>query len=413
MHPLRKWARALWVSTLGFSLMLFNATSIQAGELFGGVEISGHIDVVTGWQHDDGNTLDYGSCSFGVGGLGCNAVDSIGSGYGELGNFRGLGAPNRDTYNFYLDEVELDIQSIYGENIRLRADIDLGRFLSGTPNTGGTNTILEQGYVTVNIPLGHGAEMLIGRFNAPIGRESVDRIDNTAISFSNIYRYVRPHNLTGVKFYYAFSDLIDWNLYIVNNLADTFSFAVNTDSAIPSYGTRIGFTFGPEDRPNTLGLSYAGGPENYGHNSHLTHIVDLDFTLRPTERITVGGEAIYRQDNTNFITPTGISFIGLPNSKVWGGNVLLGYEFGEAWNFWFRYGYLHDLDVTGAYSGLDQQIHTFTVGTAYQVIEGAKIKLEYRADLRHYASTQLAGIMLPGGLTSTSHGIAAEFGYEF
>ena len=80
---------------------------------------------------------------------------------------------------------------------------------------------------------------------------------------------------------------------------------------------------------------------------------------------------------------------------------------------WFRYGYIHDINITGAYTGLDQQIHDLTLGASYEITEGAKLKFEYRMDLRHYASAQLAGITLPTDRTSLSHGIAAELGYAF
>lgn len=397
-----------------FALAFFLPAQCFAAEsVAGGLEFSGHVDVVSGWQQDDGNTLDFGSCSFGIGGLGCNAIDSAGSGYGILGNFRGLGAPNRSTFNFYLDEVELDIDKSFGEHIRIRADIDMGRFLSGTPNAGGANIIVEQAYVTTYIPIGNGAELLFGRFNIPMGYESVDRIHNSAISFTNIFRYVRPHNVTGAKFYYEFSDAVDWSLYVVNSLADTISFAVNTDSAIPSYGTQLRFHWGEEGNRGSLGISYAGGPENFGNNAHLTHIFDLDFIIPIGERLSIYGEGIYRQDNTGFVTPGGVSFVGFPNSKVWGGNLLFELNFGEHWLSWHRYGYIHDIDVTGAYTGLDQQIHTLTNGFGYRITDNATFKFEWRIDLRLYASTQLPGIVLPGSTTSWSHGLAGEFGYEF
>lgn len=387
-----------------------------ASSVAGGLEFSGHIDVVTGWQHDDASTSDFGSCSFGPGILGCNDIDSAGSGYGELGDFRGLGTPSRDTFSFYVDEVELDVQKSFGENIRIRADLDFGRFLSGTPNQGGANFIIEQGYVTFNLPIGNGAEFLVGRFNAPIGYESVDRIDNTTISFSNIFRYVRPHNLTGAKLYYAFNEWFDWSLYVVNSLQDVFSFTAGTDSAIPSYGTRFGFTFGEEGQESTIGLSYAGGPEAFGHNAHLTHIFDLDFMVRVTESFTLAGEAIYRQDNTGFTAANGLVF-GPPNSKVFGGNLLFAFAPSETWDFWFRYGYIHDFNPTGAYTGLDQQINTFTVGAAYQITDDAKFKIEYRLDWRHYSAASAAAAApitgANGGQNSLSHGVAGEFAYEF
>src|SRR5262249_19722626 len=115
-----------------------SGTVSAAGSVAGGIEFSGNVDIVTGWQHDDGSTVDGpavgvgGSCAFGVGGLGCNSADAVGSGSGQLGDFRGLAAPHHDTFNFYVDQVELDIQKTFGENIRVRADLDFGRFLSGS-----------------------------------------------------------------------------------------------------------------------------------------------------------------------------------------------------------------------------------------------------------------------------------------
>ncbi len=398
---------------------LLSAGSVQAAEsAAGGLEFSGNVTIVTGWQHDDGATIDFGSCSLGVGVIGCNDADSALSGTGGLGDFRGLGLPNRDTFNFYVDEVELDLQKSFGENIRIRADLDFGRFLSGTPNIGGANSIIEQAYVTANIPVGNGAEFLIGRFNAPIGYEAVDRINNVAISFSNIYRYIRPHNLTGAKLYYAFSDKFDWNVYLVNNLADTFSFAAGTDSAIPSWGTRFGFTFGEEGQESTLGLSYAGGPEAFGNNAHLTHIFDLDFMLRVTEKFLLAGEIAYRQDNTGYIPYTGApSLLGINNQKVWGGNLLMDYAPSESWDFWFRYDYIHDINFLGSHTGMNEQVNGFTVGAGYEIIEDAKFKIEYRLDWRHYAATGAATyaplVGADGDTNSTSNSIAAEFAYQF
>jgi hypothetical protein len=415
------------LAVLGLAVLLVSSLipkkSSAVESAAGGLEFSGHIDVVTGWQHDDNSTIDpFGSCSFGAGGLGCNSVDSAFSGVGGLGDFRGLGTPNRDTFNFYLDEIELDVQKSFGQNIRIRADLDFGRFLSGTPNQGGANFIVEQGYVTANLPFGNGIEFLVGRFNLPMGYESVDRIQNTAISFSNLYRYVRPHNSTGAKIYYAFTEVFDWNLYVVNNLADTFSFAAGTDSAIPSWGTRFGLTFGEEGRESTVGISYAGGPENFNQNAHLTHMIDLDFMVRVTDRFAIAGEAIYRQDNTGFVPASppavpGTSFVGLPNSKTWAADILFAFNLSETWDMWFRYGYLNDINNTGAYTGVEEQMHDFTLGGGYQITDSAEFKVEYRLDLRLYPTSTTtafaAAVGADGSGTSLSNAVAGSFGYAF
>src|SRR5262245_10040830 len=106
---------------------LLSASPLQAKDkksAAGGLELSGNVDVVTGWQHDTSNSQS-------LGGFLVNDVDNLGVGEGQLGDLRGLGAPNHDTFNFYIDQVELDFNKTFGENIRIRADLDFGRALSG------------------------------------------------------------------------------------------------------------------------------------------------------------------------------------------------------------------------------------------------------------------------------------------
>ncbi len=379
------------------AVALIGANPVQAAEksAAGGLELSGNVDVVTGWQHDDKDALGEASA--------INSSDSAGAGAGQLGDFRGATAPRRDTFNFYLDQVELDLNRTFGENIRIRADLDFGRNLSGSGrNTAGSNFQLEQGYVTANIPVGNGVEFLIGRFNAPIGLESVDRADNIALSYSNTFRFVRPQNVTGAKIYYAFNDVVDWHLYAVNNLFDT----ITGDTAIPSYGTRLGFTWGEKGQEHVVGISYAGGPEGaavgVNQSAHFTHIGDIDFSFHVTDAFVVAGELAYRQDNQGgACSPTPAT---TKNCKGMSGDLTLAYNFNETWTGWLRYDYLHD--IHGNYTGADQQIHDFALGASYQITEGAKLKAEYRLDLGMPADVVSTS-------NSTSHGFGLEFAYNF
>mgnify|MGYP003342882864 CR=1 FL=1 len=45
---------------------------------------------------------------------------------------------------------------------------------------------LEQAYATANIPVGNGIEFMLGRFNTPIGFESVDVNENDTITTEEI-----------------------------------------------------------------------------------------------------------------------------------------------------------------------------------------------------------------------------------
>lgn len=429
--------KKLGLVALVATLVLSSAVSLKAAEKKGspgGLELSGNVDVVTGWQHDSKNADTVTGANGATGVVSqMNDADNAGLlGEGQLGDFRGIGSSKRDTFNFYLDQVELDLNKTFGENIRLRADLDFGRFLSGSQRTTGENNfLLEQGYVTANIPLGNGLEFLIGRYNIPLGLESVDRAENITLSYTNLYRFIRPHNVTGAKIYYAFSDVFDLHIGVVNNLYDTIfgtggatpaSANATNDTPVPSYHARFGFTWGEKGKEHVVGLSYAGGPEGVvPHNvgivsnlvsqnlmRHFTHIADIDYSFHVTDAFIIAGEAIFRQDNRNGGACNSLT----NNCNAWAGQATFAYNFNETWNGYFRYEYLHDRQ--GNYTNVDQQIHAFSLGAGYQIADGAKMKLEYQLDLGLPAHnlprpTEYAGY----GRTYWNNAFALEFAYNF
>lgn len=377
----------------------------------GGLEFSGNASILTGWQHDDSAALPI----FG----------------GEFALERGPMAPSRDTFSFYLDQIELDLDKSFGERIRLRADLDFGRALSGSIRaTEGSNFVVEQAYLTVGIL---GGEFAIGRFNAPVGYYVVDRAFNPTISFSNIYNYITPTNVTGAKMYWAFNDTIDLSVYIMNNMFDCLQLggpclvgprapapvsaqgtafpnlaAPNEDSAIPSWGMRVGFNFGEDETASTIGLSYMGGPEQ-STNAHLDHLIDLDFALKATENLLIAGEAIYYQRNN-------LPGIVGPNEKFIGGLLVLDWQASDIWDIFFSYGYVQDFQ--GLVMGAKGQVHNFVLGFGYQITDGAKFKMEYRGDLFLYAGfpggSQAVFAPLPGAdKSSFVNAVAGEFAYVF
>jgi|GEM_PF-655840 len=427
---------------------LLGAGTLQAAEkksAAGGLELSGNVDVVTGFQYDNANSLQLGyGQTTAAGALTPNVVndaDNVGVGEGQLGDLRGKGAPSHKTFNFYIDQVELDINKTFGENIRIRADLDFGRGLSGSLRTTGlgSNFLLEQGYVTANIPIGNGLEFLIGRFNTPIGLEAVDRADNIALSYTNIYRWLRPHNTTGAKIYYAFNDLFDWHVYAVNNLYDSIGSVTGAaiaplnqttnDTAVPSWGTRFGFTWGEKGKENVVGLSYAGGPEGIANNitvagvnfaatskTHFTQMADLDFSFHVTDSFIIAGEGIIRMDAAN--GGLGACTTSAPtNCKAFAGDLLFAYNFNETWGMYFRYEYFADrqgnytlayakvanLAAGGGAVAANYQMHDFSLGTTYQITDGAKMTAEYRFDL---------GVPVAGGKPQ-NQAFALEFAYNF
>lgn len=362
-----------------------------------GVEISGAVDVVAGWQHDD---QDSAATAGSVGGL----ADYDGT--GAVGN-----TANGTHYRMVINEVEVDLEKSFGENIRLRSDID---FRNLTDTSGAAGLRLEQAYVTANLAAGNGIEFLIGTFNAPVGVESVDTRDNWTISYAPPFRYMTPANVTGAKLYYAFSDLVDLHFAVVNDLNDN-GFA--GESAMPSALFRLGFNWGDEGNESTLGISGGVGPEidavtraaGNSNDKHFDFFGDLDFIVALSDTITLAGEGVLRQSN---------SATGGANQKAIAGLLALNYAASDVWDITFKAGYLWEINPpnarggTGASTtggtwmgtGTDGTLYSGTLAAGYMITDGAKLKLEYRWDW--FNTTGGAG-------NNDAMSLLAQFAYTF
>ncbi|MBI2346452.1 MAG: outer membrane beta-barrel protein [Deltaproteobacteria bacterium] len=392
------------------------AAVAQADEYVKGqFELSGHVNTGASFQHNGANGASASVIGSTAVVAGVNAANS-----GPLANHGPQGdltiqntagpagttaaGVSSESLLFFVDEFELDAMRSFGENIRARADMSMGRLNSGTGFAAGFN--LEQAYATANIPVGNGVEFLIGRFDTPIGFESVERGENTLFSHSLIFNGLRPHQTTGIKVYYPFSDMVDWHLYIVNNLRD--EFATATDHLYPSFGTRVGFNWGEEGKRSTLGISAAGGPEVIGTAAtgkmgDWTFMGDVDWNVWLTDAFAVGGEGIFRQDS---------AAAGATDSKYFAGQLNLNYVFNDVWDGTLRYVYAQQNAGAGTLStqlvdstapGAKSKVHEVTLGGQYQIADGAKIQLEYRFDI----------IKPSAAARGTAHGGLVNFTYDF
>ena len=296
----------------------FVAVTAQAQEKYvaGGFEMAGHVNVGAGYEHFSNKPTTYFT----------NDGD-VGYFAGPVGKYLGTApAAKSDHFSFFVDEVELDIMKSFGENVRLRADLDFGRVASSGLFSNAFN--LEQAYATANIPVGNGIEFLIGRFNAPVGFEAVDMNDNDTISFSVLRTGLRPANMTGMKIYYPFSDLVDLHFYVVNTLYQDSDVKVND---VPSLGFRLGFNWGEEGTESTFGVSGMFGPESQMSNKHFTYVGDIDVNWWITESFALGLEGLIGR--TNAVTNT-TGVVG-PGQNTWyyGGLLNLHYVFSDVLSY--------------------------------------------------------------------------------
>lgn len=346
----------------------FAATSAQANgtpipsAVGDGVQVGGAVEVLFGYQHDDQN-------------------GNLGGGLGGFTDFGVTNASNQDTFRFVANEVELNLEKTFGENIRLRTDID---FRSLGDSLGSDTVNLEQAYVSINLSVGDGAEWVFGRFLAPVGLESVDTRDNWFISYSAPYRYVTPTNVTGTMVDFTLSDIVNWTVAIVNDINhDGFN-----DSEVPSLINRIGFAWGDEGREHSVGLSSGFGPEQ-ASNKHWDFFADLDALLSISDNWTLAFEGVYRQ--TNSLTGVGA------NQKTVAASLGFHYQASDAWYVGLRGDYQWEPNAANARGGSgasknggnwngasDGTILGATLGAGYQITDGALFKMEFRYDHGFY-----------------------------
>ncbi len=385
------------VAVLALAIAAFVATSAQAEEKYvaGGFEASGHIVAGGGWQRQNNKAVTYittdGDNFYGPGVLGKYISDP---GYGA----------SSDQFSFFIDEVELDIMKSFGENIRLRADLDFGRVASSGLFTNAF--MLEQAYATANIPVGNGIEFMLGRFNTPIGFESVDVAENDTISKSVLVEGLRPANTTGAKIYYSFSDLVDLHFYVVNTLYADSDVKI---SDVPSMGFRLGFNWGDEGNESTFGFSGLFGPESRNSNKHFTFGGDIDLNWWITEAFALGLEALFVRADAVTST-TGV--VAGSNTEYLGGLLNLHYAFSDVWDGTLKFAYAKQFDAAASVgagnnmnlTGAEQDIYQISLAGGYEIADGAKMKMEGRFD-----------IVNPIGASNTeyTYGLALAFDYDF
>lgn len=378
--------RKILVLAVAVALVGLAAADLKAEE-GSELEISGNATTVTGWQRPSKNA--------GFGGAGI-----LGDGLAAAG---GLGV---DTFGFYIDQVEVDLAKSFGENIRIRADLDF------TPDRGNNDTAddidIEQAYATANIPAGNGIELLVGRYNSGIGLDPIDRNELSTVSFSAVHRTLLPHSLTGARLGYDFSEATRFEFYLVNDLQDGAPGAATSD--LPSGGFNLSYAWGDEGNKNWIKLNGAAGPEG-ATKKGISFLGDLSGNFAVSDAFWVGAEGVYRQDDT----------AGAGDDAQFIGGQLKGhYSFSDVWDGTLRYSFIWDLDTTDigvaalppanpltvvAGLGANGQAHQVSLATGYQITDGARLVIEGGVDLSNFSAAGVGTGLTPG--------LAGMFAYSF
>ena len=137
-----------------------------------------------------------------------------------------------------------------------RADLIFGEDASVIHSSGfnlGTDGDLEQAFIDVNVPVGNGLKVIIGKTVTLMGVEVIEQVSNPNFSEGNQFLYVENFTQTGVQLAYQWNDKIDTEFVVFNGwdqLPDN-NFGM-------SYMGRIGYAL---DSNTTFAVLGYGGPE--------------------------------------------------------------------------------------------------------------------------------------------------------
>jgi len=216
-----------------------------------------------------------------------------------------------------------------------------------------------QAYLTVNVPVGNGLKLTVGKFVTLIGYETVDPRQNAFYSHSWIFGAM-PFSQTGVLGTYTFNDQLTATAGITRGWDITME--DNNGCAIDAIGN---FVWTPNKQLNFT-LVWNVGPENAGDTSHYRTVIDPIVTWQVTDQLKLAFEGLYVYDGgLNQPGPLGSHAYG----DVWGGAFYASYMINDMVTANLRLEKYHSYAASfGSLAGLTDtpttlNVYSITLGT--------------------------------------------------
>jgi hypothetical protein len=172
---------------------------------------------------------------------------------------------------------------------------------------------LTQAYVDVNVPVGNGLLVRLGKFVTPLGYETIDPTTTPLYSRSYLFGFAKPYTHTGVMANYRpDGDEGRWSVWggvvrgwdqALEDNNDRVSFLVRVDYAPdPKWELRLGAITGPEGD-----FCDCDCPPN---NDRYRTVVDFVVGYKPNDRLGFALEALYGYDGAADANGNGADWFG-------------------------------------------------------------------------------------------------------
>jgi len=181
-------------------------------------------------------------------------------------------------------------------DIGYRADLIVGEdakfinsFTSGL-GSGRDPICLEQAYVNINVPIGNGLKVAIGKMVTLMGVEVVEETANPNWTLGNQFLYVENTSQVGALLSYKFNDKVEVQAAVFNGWDK-----VTDNNSGYSYMGKINLTLSDKTSISLLGY---GGPEQTGNTSSWRKGGEVIVTQKVGSKLTLYGQLDYgTEDN--------------------------------------------------------------------------------------------------------------------
>ena len=266
-----------------------------------------------------------------------------------------------------LAEVAFEKAVSMDSRVGFRVDLDFGKtadlVASFEPEENGVEIYkhIQQAYVSVQA-----AETLtvdFGKFVTPIGAEVIESQDNWNYTRSILFGYAIPFYHVGVRASVAPSESFSLTGFLVNgwnNGSETNggkTFALSASLGGDKWSWIGNVMTGPEVSENAVGIA---------EDEYLT-IWDTTLSYDVSPKLSLMGNIDY-----------GTWSFGGEDLKWYGFAAYAKFQASEKWGLVGRYEWIDDED--GGFMTIGQKAQSFTLTSDHDVLDGLKVRLEYRLD---------------------------------
>jgi hypothetical protein len=263
-----------------------------------------------------------------------------------------------------------------------RADLVFGQDAAVIHSSGfnlGTDGDLEQAFVDINIPIGNGLKVIVGKTVTLMGVEVIEEVANPNWSEGNQFLFVENFTQTGVQLAYKWNDKLDTEFVVFNGWDQL----PDNNSALSFMG-RLGYAI---DSNTTVAVLGYGGPEQTtvlggggGTTGNWRDGVELVATHKFTDKLNSNIQLDYGREQ---------KVVDLGTSEWAAAGLWLTYDFTDKIELAFRQDYLRDKDGarTSGVAGFPvfapgggPELYSSTLTLNLKPIDNVQIRPEIRWD---------------------------------